>query len=76
MTPMCAKPRAPPLPRTRDTVFLFVVDILSPHAFHRDASMCLTGDQQAHPGADCAWMVLMSTSAIDLTLHSIWWKPD
>jgi len=23
--------------------------------------MCLTGDQQAHPGADCVWMVLNKT---------------
>src|ERR1017187_4233900 len=45
MTPMCAKPRAPPLPRTRDTVFLFVVDIFSPHAFPRR----LHGDQCMPP---------------------------
>ena len=32
--------------------------------------MCLMGEQQAHPGADSAWMVLMSISVSDLTQQS------
>lgn len=32
--------------------------------------MCLIGEQQAHPGADSAWMVLISISVSDLTLQS------